>query len=95
MLIAIGFAAVVLRLGVQKTRPRLQFGSTHVILAAAAGFAFCSALWSGTLDEHVGKFRLLDSFGIVPYVALLILGLALVMFFPAIALWLPGTMQYK
>ncbi len=33
--------------------------------------------------------------GVVPYVALLILGLALVMFFPQIALWLPGTMQYK
>ena len=33
--------------------------------------------------------------GVMPYVALLILGLALVMFFPSIALWLPGTMQYK
>ena len=33
--------------------------------------------------------------GVTPYVGLLILGLALVMFFPQIALWLPGTMQYK
>lgn len=33
--------------------------------------------------------------GVTPYVLLLILGLALVLFFPAIALWLPGTMQYK
>jgi C4-dicarboxylate transporter DctM subunit len=33
--------------------------------------------------------------GVAPYVGLLILGLALVMFFPQIALWLPGTMQYK
>jgi C4-dicarboxylate transporter, DctM subunit len=33
--------------------------------------------------------------GITPYVALLILGLALVMSFPQIALWLPSTMQYK
>jgi C4-dicarboxylate transporter DctM subunit len=33
--------------------------------------------------------------GVLPYVALLIIGLALVMFFPPIALWLPGTMQYK
>lgn len=33
--------------------------------------------------------------GVTPYVALLILGLAIVMFFPQIALWLPGTMQYK
>jgi hypothetical protein len=33
--------------------------------------------------------------GITPYVGLLILGLALVLFFPPIALWLPGTMQYK
>ena len=33
--------------------------------------------------------------GVTPYVGLLILGLALVLFFPQIALWLPGTMQYK
>ena len=33
--------------------------------------------------------------GVVPYVGLLLLGLALVMAFPQIALWLPGTMNYK
>jgi C4-dicarboxylate transporter DctM subunit len=33
--------------------------------------------------------------GVTPYVGLLILGLGLVLFFPQIALWLPGTMQYK
>ncbi len=33
--------------------------------------------------------------GVAPYVVLIVLGLALVMFFPSIALWLPGTMQYK
>ena len=33
--------------------------------------------------------------GVTPYVGLLILGLALVMFFPQIALWLPGTMSYR
>jgi C4-dicarboxylate transporter DctM subunit len=33
--------------------------------------------------------------GVAPYVALLVLGLALVLFVPAVALWLPGTMQYK
>ncbi|MBN8477945.1 MAG: TRAP transporter large permease subunit [Burkholderiales bacterium] len=31
--------------------------------------------------------------GVLPYVALLIVGLALVLVFPAIALWLPGTMR--
>ena len=30
-----------------------------------------------------------------PYVGLLVLGLLLVLFVPAIALWLPGTMNYK
>jgi len=29
------------------------------------------------------------------YVLLLIGGLALVMFFPGLALWLPGTMHYR
>ena len=33
--------------------------------------------------------------GVAPYVGLLILGLLLVLFVPAIALWLPGTMNYK
>jgi len=33
--------------------------------------------------------------GVTPYVGLLLAGLALVMLFPQIALWLPGTMQYK
>ena len=32
--------------------------------------------------------------GVAPYVLLLIAGLALVMVFPAIALWLPGTMNF-
>ncbi len=33
--------------------------------------------------------------GVAPYVLLLVAGLALVMFFPQIAMWLPGTMNYK
>jgi len=33
--------------------------------------------------------------GVAPYVGLLLLGLVLLMLFPQIALWLPGTMQYK
>ncbi|MCC7326289.1 MAG: TRAP transporter large permease [Burkholderiales bacterium] len=33
--------------------------------------------------------------GVAPYVGLLLLGLALVMLFPQIALWLPGTMHYR
>ena len=34
-------------------------------------------------------------FGVAPYVLLLIGGLILVMAFPIIALWLPGTMHYR
>jgi C4-dicarboxylate transporter, DctM subunit len=33
--------------------------------------------------------------GILPYVMLLVIGLALVLAFPQIALWLPGTMAYR
>jgi C4-dicarboxylate transporter DctM subunit len=33
--------------------------------------------------------------GVAPYVVLLIAGLGLVLAFPQIALWLPGTMNYK
>ncbi|HQU48274.1 MAG TPA: TRAP transporter large permease subunit [Casimicrobiaceae bacterium] len=33
--------------------------------------------------------------GVLPYVVLLVVGLALVLAFPSIALWLPGTMRYQ
>jgi C4-dicarboxylate transporter, DctM subunit len=33
--------------------------------------------------------------GVLPYVILLIAGLGLVIAFPQIALWLPGTMSYQ
>ena len=33
--------------------------------------------------------------GVVPYVVLLVLGLGLVMLLPSIALWLPGTMNFR
>jgi len=33
--------------------------------------------------------------GVLPFVGLLVLGLALVLLFPSIALWLPSTMSYK
>ena len=33
--------------------------------------------------------------GVVPYVVLLIVGLGLVMLLPSIALWLPGTMNFR
>ena len=33
--------------------------------------------------------------GVLPYVGLLVFGLALVLLFPSIALWLPSTMSYK
>ena len=33
--------------------------------------------------------------GVAPYVGIAGLGLLLVLFVPAIALWLPGTMNYK
>jgi C4-dicarboxylate transporter DctM subunit len=33
--------------------------------------------------------------GVAPYVVLLIVGLGLVILFPTIALWLPGTMNFR
>jgi C4-dicarboxylate transporter DctM subunit len=33
--------------------------------------------------------------GVMPYVALMIVGLGLVLWFPQIAMWLPGTMSYR
>lgn len=69
ILVAVGLAAALLRFGVERRRPPLRITGTHVVLLAAAGFAACSALWAGSLDEHVARFRLLDAFGVLPYIA--------------------------
>lgn len=44
--------------------------------------------------EHAGAARDIIA-GVGPYVLLLIAGLALVPFFPVIALWLPGSMNFR
>ena len=45
------------------------------------------AISRASLGEIIG--------GVLPYVALLLLGLGLVLAIPSIALWLPGTMNYR
>jgi O-antigen ligase len=69
ILIALGVAALVLRIGPNRDRPPIRLGFTHLVLVAASAFAVCSAVWSDTLTTNVGGFRLIDSFGIAPFVA--------------------------
>src|SRR5690349_23460317 len=69
ILIALGVAALVLRIGPNRDRPPIRLGFTHLVLAAAVAFAVCSAIWSDTITTNVGGFRLIDSFGIAPFAA--------------------------
>src|SRR3954469_1280468 len=69
ILIALGVAALVLRIGPNRDRPPIRLGFTHLVLVAASAFAFCSAVLSDTLTTNVGGFRLIDSFGIAPVAA--------------------------
>jgi O-antigen ligase len=69
ILIGLGVAALVLRIGPNRHRPPIRLGFTHLVLVAASAFAVCSAIWAETLTTRVGGFRLIDSFGIAPYAA--------------------------
>src|SRR3954468_852459 len=69
ILIGLGVAALVLRIGPNRNRPAIRLGFTHLVLAAATAFAVCSAIWSGTITTNVGGFRLIDSFGVAPFAA--------------------------
>src|SRR4051794_3845452 len=68
ILIALGVAALVLRIGPNRDRPPIRLGLTHLVLVAASAFAICSAIWSDTITTNVGGFRLIDSFGLAPFV---------------------------
>src|SRR4051812_27643867 len=69
ILIGLGVAALVLRIGPNRDRPPLRLGFTHLVLVAATAFAVCSAIWSDTITTRVGGFRLIDSFGVAPFAA--------------------------
>jgi O-antigen ligase len=72
LLLAGGIAAVLLRAPPMAGRPRFQPTGAHWALALAAVYAVASALFAGTLFEREPLLKLIDAFGIMPFLLFVI-----------------------
>jgi putative inorganic carbon (HCO3(-)) transporter len=71
LLLAGGIAAVLFRTPTMQTRPRIQFTGAHWALILAAVYAVASALSASTLFEREPLFKLIDAFGLMPFLVFL------------------------
>lgn len=71
-LLALVAIAVVLRAPGSRDRPEFRFGRSHVLIALAVAYVVVSALVAGTLIDDEGTFRLLDRFGLLPFLAFML-----------------------
>jgi putative inorganic carbon (HCO3(-)) transporter len=76
LLLAGGIAAVLLRAPPMVDRPRLQITGAHWVLAVAAIYGLASAFLAGTLLHRDPFFKLVDAFGIMPFLLFLVAPLA-------------------
>jgi putative inorganic carbon (HCO3(-)) transporter len=76
LLFVAGAVAVLLRAPPVADRPRLRLAPAHYLLALATAYALVSAIFAGTLLREDGFLKILDAFGIVPFVTFLVAPLA-------------------
>jgi O-antigen ligase len=76
LLLAGGIAAVLLRAPAIADRPRLQITGAHWVLAVTVIYALASAFLAGTLVHRDPFFKLVDAFGIMPFLLFLVAPLA-------------------
>ncbi len=76
LLLAGGILALLLRAPLVRDRPKLQISPIHWILAAAALYALGSALAVGTLSDRDALFKIIDAFGVMPFLLFLVAPLA-------------------
>ena len=76
LLLAGGLLAVLLRAPPVRHRPKLQISAIHWVLAVAALYAVGSALVVGTLSEREALFKIIDAFGVMPFLLFLVAPLA-------------------
>jgi O-antigen ligase len=67
MLIVVGLAATLLRIGPSHDRPPIELRAVHFALAAAFGYALISMILARTTDTHSSVFALLDQYGLFPF----------------------------
>ena len=71
LLLAGGILAVLVRSFAPGQGPRLRFTATHALLALAIVYALGSAYFAGTLTQNAAFLRLVDTFGIMPFLIFL------------------------
>lgn len=72
LVLAAGVLAVLLRAPPVHDRAPLRFEAVHWLFLAALTYATLSALIAGTLFDHDALFRLVDRFGVTPFVLFLV-----------------------
>jgi O-antigen ligase len=72
LVLAAGLITVLLRAPPIRDRPPLRFDAIHWLFLAALVYATLSALIAGTLLDHSGLFRLVDRFGVTPFLLFLV-----------------------
>ncbi len=55
-----------------RDRPRVEVRAVHWFMVAAVAFAVCSAFAAGTLDDKGSTFKILESFGLLPFLIFLL-----------------------
>jgi len=76
LLLAAAILAVIFRSPPCADRPRLQITGTHLLLGLAALYALASAIVVGTVSQNNSFLRLVDTFGIMPFLLFLTAPLA-------------------
>jgi putative inorganic carbon (HCO3(-)) transporter len=76
LLLAGGTLALLLRAPPVRHRSRLEVSPIHWLLALAVAYALVSAAVVGTLSERESFFKIVDAFGIMPFLLFLVAPLA-------------------
>ena len=76
LLLVVGIATVLLRAPAVRDRPRLRMTPVHWLMVAAGAWAIASAAAGGTLLFRGPVFRLLEPYGLLPFVLFAVAPLA-------------------
>ena len=76
LLFAGAIVAVLMRAPPVADRPRLQISGAHWLLALAVVYTLASAFFAGTLTDNDSFLKIVDAFGILPFLVFLVAPLA-------------------
>jgi len=72
LLVAAGILTVALRAPPVADRPRIRLSAAHWLLALAVAYAVASAFFAGTLFQRDPLLKIVDAFGIMPFLVFLV-----------------------